>query len=335
MKKLLTIAVLALSTWGALQIGDALPLLGNSISAILIGAIIRHTPLYEMLDKTITKFVSSYLLKAGIVLLGFTLSLRIVGDVGATVLIILAAVVFVSLTVSFIANKFLGISSTTATLIGIGTSICGGSAIVATAPIMEADEKDIAVSITTMLIYSMMALFLLPLVGTLLGFSDQMYGILAGSAVNDTASVVATSFEWSDTAGAIATITKLTRTLFLVPVTLGVIFMKFRNEATVNKSAGVTQKIDFKQIIRLIPLFVVFFVLAVITATVVAIPANILGVISSVSKLLMTLALVTIGLGVHIKEIAQAGIKPVILGGLCWTGVVGISVVLINVFYGA
>lgn len=334
MKKLLTIVVLALSTWAALQIGAAVPLLGNSISAILIGAIIRHTPLFDLLDKKITGFVSAYLLKAGIVLLGFTLSLRILSEVGFGILLLLGVGVLVSIGIALILNKFFKVDDKLALLIGIGTSICGGSAIVATAPLMKAKEKDIAVAVTTMLIYSMMALFLLPTIGTLLGHTDQMYGIFAGAAVNDTASVVATAFDWSDAAGGFATITKLTRTLYIVPVTLGVIVAKFKKESADSKASGEKLEISFKKVMSLIPLFVVLFVAAVVIATVVAIPADILGTISSISKLLMTLALVTIGLGVHIKDIMSAGMKPVLIGAACWAGVVASSATFIHFIYG-
>lgn len=307
MNLMVTILVLAISTWSALQIGTALPLLGNSIAAILIGAIIRHTPLFDYLDKRITRFVSKYILKAGIVLLGFTLSLRIVGEVGGQVLIILTAVIVTALSVSYLANKIFNVEPKLSTLIGIGTSICGGSAITATAPIIEADDNEMAVSITTMLIYSMVALFVLPLVGEMFGFTDQMYGILAGASVNDTASVVATSFEWSDEAGAIATVTKLTRTLYLVPVTIGVIVMRIKNEATTTNNQSM--KLDGRQLLQLVPLFVVLFVGAVIFATIVPLSDSVTGLISRVSKLLMTLALVSIGFGVHIEQIKKAGIK--------------------------
>ena len=125
----------------------------------------------------------------------FTLSLRILSEVGPGVLVLLGVGVIVSIGLSVILGKLFKVESNLALLIGIGTSIYGGSAIVATAPTMEADEKDIAVSVTAMLIYSMMALILLPTIGTLLNHTDQLYGVLAGAAVNDTASVVATAFE--------------------------------------------------------------------------------------------------------------------------------------------
>lgn len=328
--KFLTIMVLGLATWLALFIGGSLPLLGTSIAAILIGAVIRHTRLFEMLDKSIIRFVSSYLLKTGIVLLGFTLSLRILNDVGFSIILILIAVIAVSILTSMLVNKGLKMNLKLSLLIGIGTAICGGSAIVAAAPILEAEDEDIAVSVTTMFVYSMLALLFLPTVGTLLGFTDQLYGILAGVAVNDTASVVATAFGWSDAAGSLATVVKLVRTLFIVPVTIGLIYMK------VNRSISQKGKaVDWQQIKKIIPLFVVFFVLAVLFASVVPLPAAVTSFISQVSKLFMTIALITIGLGVHIKQIVDAGIKPILLGGASWFAVVAISVTLIQLVYGA
>ncbi|MBG9982629.1 putative sulfate exporter family transporter [Aerococcaceae bacterium DSM 111020] len=332
MYSVLTLIILFASTTLALFLGSQFPLLGNSISAILIGAIIRHTPLFDRLDKKITGFVSKYILKTGIVLLGFTLSLRILGEVGAQVLIILCAVVLTSLSMSYFANRLFNIEPKLSALIGIGTSICGGSAISATAPIIEAEDNDMAISITTMLIYSMVALFVLPVIGKALGFTDAMYGVLAGASVNDVASVVATSFEWSDEAGAIATITKLTRTLFLVPLTIGVILMRIR-QASLEHKTNPAVKLDAQSIVKLVPVFVVLFVLAVIFATVIPIPEGALAIINTSSKLLMTLALVSIGLGVHLNQIKKAGLKPVFIGGMCWGSVVLVSVVLIKLLY--
>lgn len=334
-KTFLTAIIIASATWLALTIGGSIPLLGTSISAILIGAMIRHTPLYDMLDKTIIKYISSYFLKTGIVLLGFTLSLRILNEVGASVLIIIVGVILTSLVTSMLVNKGLKVNKKLSLLIGIGTSICGGSAIVAAAPIIEADDEDIAVAVTTMFIYSMLALLIMPIFGTLFNFTDSQYGILAGVAVNDTASVVAAAFDWSDAAGNIATVVKLVRTLFIVPVTLGLIYFKY-SETRKRSMASVNGKvaIDWKQIKSTIPVFVVLFVLAVFFASVIPIPTAITSVLSQTSKLFMTIALISIGLGVHFNQIKKAGIKPIILGATSWFAVLGVSIALISIFYG-
>lgn len=332
--KLLTLLTLAIGTWLALYIGGQIPLFGSSISAIMIGALIRHTPLYDNLNKAIIKFISSYLLKTGIVLLGFTLSLRILNEVGLSILAIILAVILVSILASLLINKGLKVNPKLALLIGIGTSICGGSAIVAAAPIIDVEDEDIAVAITTMFIYSMAALLILPTLGILFNFNNQLYGILAGVAVNDTASVVATAFDWHVEAGNIATVVKLVRTLFIVPVTIGLIIFKYQQNAKAAKANG-NHKIsfDWQQIRSTIPMFVVFFVAAVMVASFIPLPVVLTSSLSQISKLCMTTALITIGLGVHIKQIQKAGIKPILLGAACWFCVVSVSLLLILFIY--
>lgn len=329
----LTILILVLSTWGALEIGAALPVLGSSIAAILIGVIIRHTPLYQYLDKGVTGFVSSYLLKTGIVLLGFNLSLGVISEIGLGVLALLICGFIVSILVGTGFGKLLGMDSTLSILIGIGTSICGGSAIIASGPILDAEDRDIAVSISTMLLFSLVALVLLPLLGVALGYSGQEYGILAGAAVNDTPSVIATAFDWSEVAGVFATITKMVRTLFIVPVVLGLIVRQFHLKNRQPETEDAKLDISFKGVASLVPTFVVLFILAVIFTSLVPLADPVLSLISSTSGLLMTLALVTIGMGVHFVELKQAGFKPILLSALCWLAVVLNAVLFIYFLY--
>jgi len=332
--KLFTTIILGVSTWLALFIGESIPLLGTSVAAILIGAIIRHTPIYKILDSAIIRFVSSYFLKTGIVLLGFNLTLRIIKEVGVLVIVIIIALICVSILTSFLVNKGLKVNSKLSILIGIGTSICGGAAIAATAPIMEAEDEDVAVSVTTMFIYSMLALLFLPLLGKMFGFTDQLYGILSGVAVNDTASSIATAFSWSDEAGSIATVVKLVRTLFIVPVSIGLICYKYdkqRKSSLSNSNEKVS--INWGEITRIIPKFVIYFILAVVFASVVKLPVEVTSLISKFSKIFMTMALFTIGLGVHVKQIKKAGVKPIILGGASWIAVLTLSVILIMFLY--
>ena len=247
----------------------------------------------------------------------------------------MAAVILGSITTSIIVNKGVKANSKLSLLIGLGTSICGGSAIVASAPIMDAEDEDVAVAITTMFVFSMTALVVLPIVGKMFGFSDQFYGIVAGLAVNDTPSVLATSFSWSDEAGEIATLVKVAKTLFIIPITLGLVFLKFYQQKKNNSLNNHSQKvgITWSQTKSIIPMFVVYFTLAFIVASVVSIPADITGLIKDASKLMFTFALVAIGLGVHVKQIKKAGIKPILIGAACSLVVITISVVSVMVFY--
>ena len=334
--KLITLIIIGLATWLATYIGGSVfPLLGTAISAILIGMIIRHTPfLYNLLDKATNKFITSYVLKGGIVLLGFTMSMQVLNKVGIILIVVMAAVILGSYT-SILVNKGVKANSKLSLLIGLGTSICGGSAIVASAPIMDAEDEDVAVAITTMFVFSMTALVVLPIVGKTLGFSDQFYGIVAGLAVNDTPSVLATSFSWSDEAGEIATLVKVAKTLFIIPITLGLVFLKFYQQRKNNSLNNDYQKvgITWSQTKSIIPMFVVYFTLAFIVASVVSIPADITSLIKDTSKLMFTFALVAIGLGVHVKQIKKAGIKPILIGAACSLVVITISVVSVMVLY--
>ena len=263
--KLITLIIIGLATWLATFIGGSVfPLLGTAISAILIGMIIRHTPfIYNLLDKATNKFITSYVLKGGIVLLGFTMSIQILNKVGIILIVVMAAVILGSITTSILVNKGVKANSKLSLLIGIGTSICGGSAIVASAPIMDAEDEDVAVAITTMFVFSMTALVVLPVVGNMFGFSDQFYGIVAGLAVNDTPSVLATSFSWSDEAGEIATLVKVAKTLFIIPITLGLVYLKLYQQRK-NSLNNHSQKvgITWSQTKSIIPMFVVYFTLA-------------------------------------------------------------------------
>ena len=334
--KLITLIIIGLSTWLATFIGGSVfPLLGTAISAILIGMIIRHTPfIYNLLDKATNKFITSYVLKGGIVLLGFTMSIQILNKVGIILIVVMAAVILGSITTSILVNKGVKANSKLSLLIGLGTSICGGSAIVASAPIMDAEDEDVAVAITTMFVFSMTALVVLPIVGKMFGFSDQFYGIVAGLAVNDTPSVLATSFSWSDEAGEIATLVKVAKTLFIIPITLGLVYLKFYQQRK-NSLNNHSQKvgITWSQTKSIIPMFVVYFTLAFIVASVVSIPADITSLIKDASKLMFTFALVAIGLGVHVKQIKKAGIKPILIGAACSLVVITISVVSVMVLY--
>ena len=335
--KLITLIIIGLATWLATYIGGSVfPLLGTAISAILIGMFIRHTPfIYNLLDKATNKFITSYVLKGGIVLLGFTMSIQVLNKVGVILIAVMAAVILGSIITSIIVNKGVKANSKLSLLIGLGTSICGGSAIVASAPIIDAEDEDVAVAITTMFVFSMTALVVLPIVGKMLGFSDQFYGIVAGLAVNDTPSVLATSFSWSDEAGEIATLVKVAKTLFIIPITLGLVFLKFYQQKKNNLLNNDSQKvgITWSQTKSIIPMFVVYFTLAFIVASVVAIPADITGLIKDTSKLMFTFALVAIGLGVHVKQIIKAGIKPILIGAACSFVVIGISVASVMLFY--
>src|SRR5699024_1537947 len=169
------------------------------------------------------RFAGNKVLQWSIVALGLGLSLTQVTSVGVASL----SVTLVTITVAFVATlllgRLLGIPSKLKTLIGVGTAICGGSAIAAATPIIKADEHETAFAISTIFLFNLIAVLVFPLFGHLLGMSDQGFGLWAGTAINDTSSVVAAGYSYSSAAGDHATIVKLTRATLIVPVCLGLV----------------------------------------------------------------------------------------------------------------
>lgn len=327
---MVTWLLLALASGLAYLIGTWLPLLGTAVAAILVGFALRHSPLYRYLDPGLLARVSKPLLQGGIVLLGFNLSLGMIWQVGGKVLILMLINLLLAVGSAIFLGRRLGVKDTLAGLLGIGTSICGGAAIMASTPILKAREDDTAVSITTMFIFSMVSLLVLPVAGNFLNMSDFHYGLLAGAAINDTPSVVAAGFSWSQTAGNVAMVVKMARTLYIIPLTLAIIMGQIGGKQS---GQGASSRVSWSSIWRLIPTFIIYFVLAVGVATVFPIPDKVQLALSQVSSLVLMVALVTVGLEVHIQDIKAAGLKPVLIGGASWCVLFIHSLAFIYIFY--
>lgn len=213
-------------------------------------------------------------------------------------------------------------------LLGMGTAICGGSAIATAAPIIDAEDDAIAMSLTTVFWYNLLALFVFPFLGELLHYSALQFGIFAGAAINDTSSVVAAGFEHSDVAGDIATITKLVRTVIIVPVSLILLLWQIRRSVVHSN-----QKISFKVVIRLVPSFIYGFLASILLATLLPLPETFVTGIKDLSKIIMTAALVAIGLTIEGSQFKKAGFRPILLGGITWSAVILVAILLIHIFY--
>lgn len=329
MTSVVTFITLSLALYISLWLGEQLPLMGSALSSLLIGMVIRHTPLYDYLSQTLIKFFSKFKMQLGIVLLGFTLSFSVISQVGFKVILILILVLFTALATSLLLNRQVQASSKLALLIGIGTSICGGSAIVASAPIIEADDEEMTVSITTMFLYSILAIIILPVIGNLLGLSDFFYGILSGATINDTPSVVAAAYNWSQDAGDLGLVVKLVRTLMIVPVTLILTLWQYRTQS--NDSSQ--KSISIKDVRDKIPNFIVLFMVAVLIANIFTIPDLWVHYANRLSKIFLAIALICVGMGVHMKDIQRAGIKPILLGAVTWLMVFFVAFVSISLIY--
>ena len=325
--------ILAIPAW---YLGKSFPIVGSPVFGILIGIVLSSfLKKREKLDKGIG-FVSKKVLQYAVILLGFGLNLQTVISVGKTSLPIIVSSISIALLVAYILSKTLKISKNIAILIGVGSSICGGSAIAATAPVIEAKDDEIAQSISVIFLFNVLAALIFPTLGEMLGFSNEGFGIFAGTAVNDTSSVTATASAWDsihNTGTQVldsATIVKLTRTLAIIPITL---FLAIYN----SKKNSNTNNFSLKKIF---PMFIIYFILASVITTICnyfietgLIAQNVSMTINNIfsffkylSKFFIIMAMVAIGLNTNIKKLIFSGAKPLILGFCCWFAISLVSI---------
>ena len=297
--------LIAIPAW---LIGKAIPVVGGPVLGILLGMLLAFWRRPEFLNEGI-QYTSKKLLKYSIILLGFDMNLFQVFRVGSQTLLLMAFTLTAAFATAFLAGKFLHLNGNTKTLIGVGSAICGGSAIAATAPIIRASDEEVAHSISTIFLFNVIAAFLFPFLGHVLHMSDSFFGLWAGTAVNDTSSVVAAGYAYSDAAGNLAVIVKLTRTLMIVPITLVIAFLTSRQES---KSKG-----DF-HFGKVFPWFVLGFVLTSMISTFVPLPGGLGSFLAQAGKFVIVMAMAAIGLNTNLVKLVKSGAKPILLGFFCW-----------------
>ncbi|ULG71744.1 YeiH family protein [Macrococcus brunensis] len=293
--------------------GQWMPLIGAAVFSIILGMCVR--PFVQM-DKVSTgvKFCSKNVLQASIILMGLTLNFKVVASLGWSSLPLSLSTIASALIAGLILGRMLQVKSKLRTLIAVGTAICGGSAIAAVSPVIEAEDEEIAYAISTIFLFNVVAVFLFPAIGHMLNMSQETFGYFAGSAINDTSSVVAAAYTYGVEAGMTATIVKLLRALMIVPLCLGIVWMNRRSV-----SVG-----------RIFPWFILYFMIASIIATVVPIPAGLAAIIKQSSMFLVAVAMSGIGLSVDLKQFRQLGYRPVLLGVLLWFIVTAVSLVILS-----
>jgi uncharacterized integral membrane protein (TIGR00698 family) len=299
-------AVIAVPAW---YIGKLVPVVGSPVLGILFGMILAFWKRPELLNAGIS-YTSKKLLQYSIILLGFDMNLFNVFKTGKQTLVLMAFTLTASFLTAYFVGKLLKLDGNTKTLIGVGSSICGGSAIAATAPVIHANDEEVAQSISTIFLFNVIAAFLFPFLGHVLGMSDQSFGLWAGTAVNDTSSVVAAGYTFSNAAGNLAVIVKLTRTLMIVPVTLVLAIYTSR------KAKG-SQKGDYS-LVKIFPWFVLGFIAASVINTFVALPAGMGSFLAQAGKFVIVMAMAAIGLNTNLVKLVKNGGKPILLGAICW-----------------
>ena len=285
-------------------------LLGASIIALFMGTIINSF-FHPDWMKPALKFASKKILKCAIVLLGASLSIRTIMSVGKMTFFVMIFTFAMCFGVGYFIRKLFGLNWKLSNLISAGTGICGGSAVAAIAPVIDADDKDIAFAMSSTFLFDMVMIALYPLMGKALGMTDIAYGIWAGTSVNDTASVVASGYAFSEAAGDFATMVKLTRTIAIIPTVLVFAFIGMRIKQKEMKAADGGKKVN---IIKIIPWFIGGFLLLAILNSAGCIPTATSGILKNTSKFLMVTALAAIGLNTSLLDFKKAGLKPMFYG---------------------
>ena len=285
-------------------------LLGASIIALFMGTIINSF-FHPTWIKPALKFTSKKILKAAIVLLGASLSVNTIMSVGKMTFFVMLFTFAMCFGGGYFIGKLFGLNWKLSNLISAGTGICGGSAVAAIAPVIDADDKDVAFAMSSTFLFDMVMIALYPLMGKALGMSDIAYGIWAGTSVNDTASVVASGYAFSELAGDFATMVKLTRTIAIIPTVLVFAYIGIRTKQKELKAANGGQKVNM---VKIVPWFIGGFLLLAVLNSVGFIPVAASGVMKSASKFLMVTALAAIGLGTSITDFKKAGLRPMFYG---------------------
>lgn len=330
---LLLCIVISIPSW---FLGKQFPIVGGAVIAIISGMVI--TLFLKKKDNLSSgiKFTSKKILQWAVVLLGFGLDLGVVLQTGKQSLPIIVCTITTSLVIAYALHKLMHIPGKISTLVGVGSSICGGSAIAATAPVIDADDEEVAQAISVIFFFNVLAAIIFPTFGALIGFdttSGEAFGIFAGTAVNDTSSVTAAASTWdsmwnlgSATLDKAVTV-KLTRTLAIIPIKLVLAFIRMRKE---KKAGQEGNKVSFKSIF---PMFILYFIAASLITTVsvhFGVSAGIFKPLKELSKFFIVMAMSAIGLNTNIVELVKTGGKPIVMGACCWVGITGVSLLLQN-----
>jgi uncharacterized integral membrane protein (TIGR00698 family) len=305
------------------------PMLARAISeifiAVILGLYIRNVIGYSARFEPGVKFGLQRILRLGIILLGLRLSLQDVVATGLSALLLIGACMTLALTLAYLGGRLLRIPARLAALIGVGTAVCGNTAIVATAPVIEAKDEDVSIAVATITFFGTLAVLLYPIFGYFAGLTDRVFGLWVGTAINDTSQVVAAGAAFSEAARDVATVVKLTRNTLMVPIIIvvGIVYARSQNRQT----PGAATHFGFSKVV---PWFVVGFLLMTLVRTVgVALgvlpqdvnqpgqlqrAADLLIFVDEIARFFILMALSAIGLGTDASAFRRTGIKPFALG---------------------
>ena len=305
-------------------------IIGAAIIAMFIGMIVNHFLGNCAILSSGLKFTSKKILKFAIILLGLSLNITTILQVGKMSLVVMVFTLATCFGGGYFIGKALKLDWKLSNLISAGTGICGGSAIAAIAPTIDADDSDVAYAMSATFLFDMAMIVLFPIMGRAMEMSAEAFGIWAGTAVNDTSSVVATGYAFSEAAGDFATMVKLTRTLSIIPTVIIFALISLRLKKKEFAQSGATQtelKANFS-ITKIFPWFILGFLAMSVVASVSNIPACFVSSTKTISKFLMVCALAAIGLNTSFANMKKSGIRPMIHGFIISALVVIVALVV-------
>lgn len=311
------VALLAIFTSRLLP-GNAI---GATVMALLIGMLFNPVlNKFEQVQPGVD-YTGKMILRIGIILMGVNLNFQEVVNVGSYALFVMLFTMTSAVLFSNVFGKMFGINWKLTNLLAVSTAICGGSAVAAVGPVIDAENEDITYAISATFIFDIITVVLFPIIGMAIGMSHFGYGTWIGTSVNDTSSVVAAGYAFSEMAGNTALIVKLTRTLFIIPAVLIFSFVNERVESRA-QTGGKRPPIQFKKIF---PFFILFFLVVVALRSFGIIPETIVPALSNTSRFAMVMALSAIGMKTSFGDIQKIGPKPMLLGFIMDTLVVFIA----------
>jgi len=300
----------------ATVLGHAIPVVGAPVFAIMGGvtaSLLRPVP---AVVRPGLGFAGKAVLQGSIVVLGTALSFRQVITTGSASAPIMIGSLAIALVGAALIGRLMGVGRDLRTLIGVGTAICGASAIAATDAVISATEADVSYSIATIFTFNIAAVLTFPGLGHLLGMTPHAFGQWAGTAINDMSSVVAAGSVFGHGATSTAIVVKLARTLMIIPITLGISLRRSRRGCA--GPDGDSPRSLGAHVLGSFPMFIAWFLLAVTLNTVGLVPRTWHPGLSTLAQLMITTALAAIGLSTKMTDIRRAGTRPLALGGVLW-----------------
>lgn len=302
----------------AFFLGRLAPVVGGPVFGIVLGITLRQLWRPGATFATGIRLGEKRILQWSIIALGFGLSLDQVFRVGLESLSILLVTMVAAFLSGWLLARWLGVHEKLKILISVGTAICGGSAIAAVTPIIRPDEHDTAFAISTIFLFNVVAVLIFPALGHLMGMSDAGFGLWAGTAINDTSSVVAAGYSYSEAAGDHATMVKLTRTTMIIPITLILaLWMGLRDRRQHAAEGGVAMP----SLISVFPVFILWFLVASALRTAGLVPLVLQPLLQSLAQFMIIVALTSIGLSSDLRRMLASGPRPILLGLGVWIAV--------------